>query len=402
MSKELEAFISGLQNIIDQQKSEIFKLKGIINSIPGSIYWKDRNGKYLGRNLYAAEKMCNVRDQNNPNIDEIIGKTDYDLFDQDIADQYKKHDLSVLESGKELVTEEIVTTTNNDVITQLSVKRPLRDEYGNIIGIIGNTVDISHLKKIENDLQATKKKLEAANKIKDDFIHNMEHDIRTPFSGILGLAKLLAEQEQDHTKQGFLNDIALSAKHLLNYCNTILDYTKIEMEAIPVIEKKLNLKEIIENLTQVERPAAINKKLSLIYQHDEQIPNIVIGDQYRLQRIFINLLSNSIKFTHKGKILIKTSLVKTKEKEIIVSIIIKDDGIGMAEDKINFIYEKFYRDTPSNRGIYSGVGLGLKVVKHFVNDLGGEIEVKSIVNTGTTFCCTFPFKLPLREEILND
>jgi signal transduction histidine kinase len=402
MSEELEAFISSLQNIIDQQKSEIFKLKSIINSIPGSIYWKDLNGKYLGRNLYAAEKMCDIGENGDLNINSIIGKTDYDLFEQEIAEQYEKHDRAVINSGKELITEEVVTTSNNDIITQLSTKRPLYDEYGNIIGIIGNTVNISHLKKIENDLQIAKKKLESANKIKDDFIHNMEHDIRTPFSGILGLANYLAEQEQDSTKKGFLNDIALSAKQLLNYCNTILDYSKIEMESVPIVEKKLNLNEVMEALILVERPAAINKKLSLTYQHDNDIPKVILGDQYRLQRIFVNLISNAIKFTNAGKISIQSKLVKVKEKDIVVSIIVQDDGIGMAEDKINFIYEKFYRDVPSNRGLYKGLGLGLKVVKHFVNDLGGEIEVKSKVNAGTTFCCTFPFKLPLREEILND
>lgn len=402
MAKELETFINKLQNLIDQQKSEIFKLKAIINSIPGSIYWKDCNGKYLGRNLYAAQKMCEVNNNDDSRIDIIIGKTDYELFEPVIAEQYRKHDLSVINSGKELTIEEVVTTTNNDLITQLSIKRPLHDEYGNIIGVIGNTIDISYLKKIENDLQEAKKKLEVANKIKDDFIRNMEHDIRTPFSGILGLANFLAEQEQDPTKQEFLKDIARSAKQLLNYCNTILDYTRIEMETIPIMEKKLNLRELIENLIQIENPAVINKKLSLIYQHDEQIPKIVLGDQYRLQRILINLLSNAIKFTAKGKILIKTSVVKAKEREIIIRLIIKDEGIGMTEDKINFIYEKFYRDTPANRGIYQGVGLGLKIVKHFVNDLGGEMEVNSVVNLGTTFCCTFPFKLPLSEEILND
>ena len=401
MSKEIESFIKNLQQQIEQQKTELFELKTIINSIPGSIYWKDVNGKYLGRNLYATGKMIAI-DLLHQDIESVIGKTDYDLFAIEVAEQYRKHDLYVIETGKEFAIEEILTTPNNEIITQLSTKSPLRDAYGNIIGVIGNTIDISYLKKIEKDLEKTKERLEASTKIKDAFIHNMEHDIRTPFVGILGLSNYLFEQEEDITKKEYLNDIAMSARQLLNYCNCILDYANVEMDSIPIVEKKFFFKELIDNLIIAEKPAAIIKKLTLSCQYDDKIPKLIIGDQYRLQRILINLISNAIKFTCEGTITVETKLKRTTEREVVISIIVKDTGIGVPEDKINYIYEKFYRSTPANKGTYSGLGLGLKIVKHFVNELGGEIEVKSKPNKGSIFSCTFPFKLPLVEEILYE
>ncbi|MGD9153089.1 MAG: PAS domain-containing protein [Gammaproteobacteria bacterium] len=180
-----------LREKLKAEDIEVFRLKSILDSIPGSIYWKDKNGVYLGRNSYSSEKMESVGLESEINIDDIIGKTDYDLFPKETADRYRKYDLEVLKTGKEISNEEPVTLPNGRILIQLSTKRPLRNEKKEIIGIIGNTVDITYQKEIEQSLREAKEQAEEASRVKTSFIRNMEHDIRTPFNGVWGIANYL-------------------------------------------------------------------------------------------------------------------------------------------------------------------------------------------------------------------
>lgn len=141
------------------------------DSILGSIYWKDLYFVYRGCNEYAA-KMVGLKDEAS-----LIGKTDYDLFDKEIADGFRANDIEVIKSGKPCVVEEKVIAPDGRVLIQLSSKKPLRDGSGKICGVIGNTVDITYLKKVEEELKQAKEFAEAAN-LKTEFIQNMQHDIR--------------------------------------------------------------------------------------------------------------------------------------------------------------------------------------------------------------------------------
>lgn len=374
--------------------TEIARLQKVIDNLPGSIYWKNADGVYLGVNKHSHEMMKTV----NLEHKSIIGKTDYDLFPKDVADVFRKNDLLVLQKGQ-TITEEEPTFVDNKKIYQLSTKKPLRDDTGKIVGIVGNTVDISYLKKIEAELRTAKEKAEDANRIKTEFIHNMEHDIRTPFSGIWGLASYLWERETDPEKKEYLGDITRSAKELLDYCNGILDFSRIEQGDFPVLLKKFSIKEVLNNIIIVEKPAAKHKDLNLILDCSSNVPSVLIGDRYRLYRILINLVSNAIKFTIEGKIKLIVKNVKQKgHKEVIIKFIVEDTGIGIPKEKQDFIFEKFSRVSQANRGIYKGIGLGLRIVRQFVAEMEGEIDITSKAGEGTIFICTLPFKLPLTDD----
>lgn len=228
--------VNKLQQELEQYKSEIYRLRSIIDHLPGSIYWKNKDGAYLGRNLTSAESMKSLdfpwREE------DIVGKTDYDLFAKDMADQFRSHDLQVMNSEQTSSHEEVVPLKGKTVI-QLSTKAPFYDEHGHVAGIVGNTVDITYLKEIEKELRAAKDEAEAANRLKTAFIRNMEHDIRTPFSGIYSVASILEERESDPNKKEYLNAIVKCAQELLDYCNGILDFAKLETGALPIIAKKL-------------------------------------------------------------------------------------------------------------------------------------------------------------------
>ena len=396
-SKEIEK----LKRVIRKLKAENFKLHSIIEDLPGSIYWKDKAGVYRGRNRTSAESLRNMNFI--WKLEDIIGKTDYDLFTKEMADGFRSHDKEVMDSGIESTKEELAILPSGEEVIQLSTKRPLYDERGNVVGVVGNTVDITYLKKIEAELREAHEKAEEANKIKTAFIHNMEHDIRTPLSGIWGMVNQLHQREIDPFKKEHLDDVTHCAKELLDYCNGILDFSKIELGTLSRLEKKFNIKNLVKNVIAIETPPAKIKNLDLMLEFNGNIPDVLVGDEYRLERILINLVSNAIKFTQQGYVKIFVNFVdKLSKNQVIISFIIKDSGIGIPQEKQDFIYEKFTRLSPSNKGIYKGIGLGLRIVKKFIEDMEGEIELKSELGKGSIFICNLPFKLPLVSQRIED
>jgi two-component system aerobic respiration control sensor histidine kinase ArcB len=230
-----------MEEKLKEQQSEIHRLKSIIDELPGSIYWKNKTGVYLGQNAFAKERMKNTHLYQGS----ITGKTDHDIFSEEEANSYRLNDLEVMAKGVTSSKEEIVKLPSGETLTQLSIKRPLRDEEGNIVGVIGNTVDITYSKKIEKELREAKEKAERANQFKTEIIRHMEHDIRTPFGGIWILSKMLMEQEEDAHKKECLSDISAAAKELLDYCNSMLTFIKTENISSPILNEHFDLKDLI-------------------------------------------------------------------------------------------------------------------------------------------------------------
>jgi two-component system aerobic respiration control sensor histidine kinase ArcB len=281
---------------------------------------------------------------------------------------------------------------------------PFYNETGEVIGILAIAVDITDIKRLEKQLRNEKERVEKLSQAKTEFIRNMEHDIRTPFSGIYTIANSLATQETNIEKKQYLTAVAQGAKELLDYCNNILDFSRIESGTMPILSKKFDLQRLVNSIILIEKSAAEAKKLTLTNEYTDDVPKVVIGDNNRLQRILINLVSNAIKFTKKGYVKIQVKLIKREkigEKgKVIIRFIIQDTGIGIPEAQQQYIYEKFTKLTPSNKGRDKGYGLGLPVVKQLMADIDGEIDVASKLDSGTTFACTIPFDLPLTDEIV--
>jgi two-component system aerobic respiration control sensor histidine kinase ArcB len=371
-------------------------LVNIINCTPGSLYWKDRNGHYLGCNQFMVDTS------GLKTVNDIVGKTDFDLW-PNYAPKLSENDQYVMQTGKTLMTEEAVRIPNGKLMYFAGVKMPLRDESNNITGVIGNSLDITALKLAEQELRIAKIEAEKSNQLKTEFIRNMEHDIRTPFSGIYAMTKILQEQEADKEKKYLLGTITDCAKQLLDYCNGILDFSKLESGNLPLLSKKFNLRQLINDVATMERLSAEAKNLSFITEYPDDISEFFISDAFRIQRILINLVSNAVKFTEKGYIKISVKIAKTIDaKHVIAKIYVEDTGIGIPQDKHTAIYEKFNRLNPSNQGFYKGCGLGLTIVKQLIEELNGEIELYSEPNKGSKFICLLPLKLPLINEAVAE
>lgn len=385
---KVKLLLVGLDTLF-KNNSVANNLVNILNCSPGSLYWKDKNGRYLGCNQFMVDTS------GLKSVNDIIGKTDFDLWPHH-AQKLIDHDQAVIQSGKTLATEEIVAIASGKLMYFTGIKMPLRDENNHIVGVIGNSLDITALKLAEKALMLAKDDAEQSNLLKTEFIRNMEHDIRTPFSGIYSMAKILEEKETDEEKRAWLSAISECAKQLLDYCNAIVDFSKLKEGSPPLLSKRFNLRQLIADVVALEKPAAEIKKLTISVDYPASLTSEFMGDPGRIQRVLINLASNAVKFTDEGYVKIEISCAKQLDaKNSIIKVCVIDTGIGIAKDKQDIIYEKFNRLSPSNRGCYTGSGLGLTLVKQLIEELDGEIDLHSEPNQGATFVCLLPLKLPL-------
>ena len=289
--------------------------------------------------------------------------------------------------------------SNGSSITVLSSKVPIKNKNHEVVGMVGISIDITDRKKQEQELVNAKEQAENANKAKTEFLYNMRHDIRTPFSGILGLTQYMAEHEDNPDKKEKLNEIAKAADIFLVYLNEILEFTQLESGETPVILKPFDLRELVSSIVDGFKPSVELKPINLTYNYHDS-PEWVIGDQFRIQRILINLLSNAVKFTEKGSITVDVKEIERKNRDVILQISVVDTGAGIPKEKERVIFDKFTKLGSSyNTNTSSGIGLGLQAVKSILNDLDADIVVKSEMNKGSSFICLIPFKLSVVSNI---
>lgn len=368
----------------------------LIDKLPAYVFWKNAAGVYLGCNQAFAESVGLL------SAKDIVGKTDYDLpATKEESDAYRADDQAVMQSNKAKINiEETQTTQDGKKITLLTSKVPLTHN-GQVVGILGIYNNITELKDTQNELIAAKEKAEAADKSKTEFVQNMQHDIRTPTSGLWGMLDFLVKNESDSNRLEALKMGLTASKRLLDLCNDAVEFGDISGHSRPQLEKPLDVRQSAKSVIELNLPAAFtkDKDLRIHFKVGTTVPAHIISDEFRISRILINLLGNAVKFSHEGEIAlsIKAKIDKENPRYGVLIIEIKDTGIGISADKINSIYEKFTRAVASNTNKYPGTGLGLYVVKTFLDDLGGDIEVESHENEGAYFKVSIPFKVPLED-----
>ncbi|WP_058534375.1 response regulator [Legionella saoudiensis] len=239
---------------------------------------------------------------------------------------------------------------------------------------------------------------EVANKAKAEFLSNMRHDIRTPLSGIMGFSELLRAEANEPRIKEYADNLVASSHALLNLMDEILETVRVSTGEVPTQKKKFDLYQLFQQIEALYKARALEKRLKLSLIWDKTLPRFVIGDKIRIHRIVLELVANALKFTNKGFVSIRVELAKKQERNFVMKLIVHDSGIGMSQENQQDIYLQFKRLTPSYQGIYKGPGLGLYVVKQFIDDLAGEIYVASELHKGTSFTCI----IPLQESLLND
>ncbi len=246
--------------------------------------------------------------------------------------------------------------------------------------------------KIADELRIAKVQAEAASLSKGEFLATMSHEIRTPLNGILPILDILRETKLNSEQQEYVQTAFSSSQHLLGIIDDILDYSKIEAGKLDIESVELSLKEIIESVTLLMKKSAERKNLQLINKIHNDIPLRLRGDPVRLRQVLTNLVSNAIKFTEKGQIIVEVIKQGVVKKNVILYFSVQDTGIGMSEDVTQRLFQPFAQADASTTRKHGGTGLGLAICKRIIELLGGEIGVKSKLGHGTTFWFTIPMR----------
>jgi PAS domain S-box-containing protein len=251
--------------------------------------------------------------------------------------------------------------------------------------LVGVMVDISERKRAQEAI-------EAATRVKNEFLDNMSHELRTPMNGVLGMAELLLDTDLTAEQRGDLNMLKMSADSLLTIINDILDYSKIGAGKLDMEPIEFKLRDIVHAVTQTFVAAARQKDLKLHSEIAQEIPDALIGDPLRLRQILVNMVGNAIKFTAHGEVAVGVTVEpSTVEQNVKLRFAVRDTGIGIPLEKQKLIFEAFSQADNSSTRKFGGTGLGLTICSRLVELMGGTIWADSNLGVGSQFQFTVQF-----------
>ncbi|RWA65002.1 response regulator [Mesorhizobium sp.] len=368
------------------RENEVFR--SLIDNVPVSIYAKRSDL----RQFYVNKGWCDLTGFAK---EDAIGRTDVEIFGPD-GEAFVAGDLAVLRTGETQEIEESVTLPDGSVRHQFARKGAMIASDGSLY-LIGSTTDITELKQREAELSEARQRAVLADRAKSEFLANMSHEIRTPMNGVLGMAELLAKSDLDPKQKTFTDIIVKSGNALLTIINDILDFSKIDAGQLVLDPAPFNLAEAIEDVATLVSTRAKEKDLELIVRVQPGLDSQFVGDVGRIRQIVTNLLGNAVKFTDEGHVLVDVTgeRVPTGTK---LTISVTDTGIGIPEDKLKAVFEKFNQVDTSSTRRHEGTGLGLAITSRLVELMSGEIGVESDEGKGSTFWFTVTLPRAMQQS----
>jgi PAS domain S-box-containing protein len=287
---------------------------------------------------------------------------------------------------------------------------PFLDEHGIPYQYVAIRTDITEQKRVATELLDAKlkaedaqSKAEIAMKSKQQFLSNMSHEIRTPLNGIIGFTKVILKTDLSAKQKEYLTAIKMSGDTLIVLINDILDLAKVDAGKMTFEQTPFKIAYSISSMMHLFEAKIQEKNLVLVKEYDSKIPTVLVGDPVRLHQIILNLVSNAIKFTTKGRITISVRLLKEEAENVTIEFAVADTGIGISTEKIENIFENFHQAHSNTTRLYGGTGLGLAIVKQLVESQGGTIQVKSTLNEGSIFSFTLNFlKTDAEAEVVTE
>ncbi len=257
-----------------------------------------------------------------------------------------------------------------------------------------SVVRVLELKKQKRQLAEERKRADQAVRAKADFLSTMSHEIRTPLNGISGIAHLLMEEDHLPDQVNYLKTLKFSAGNLMSIVNDILDFSKIEAGAISFEEINFNLNELLSEIKNANQIKAKDKQIVVKLKRDDDLPEVVIGDPFRLSQILNNLVNNAIKFTHVGEVMIDVHQEKYEGGRYKILFSVKDSGIGIPSNKLHQLFDPFTQMDSSITRKFGGTGLGLTITKRLLELQGSTLNVSSELNQGSEFSFRLNFHVP--------
>jgi two-component system, sensor histidine kinase ChiS len=356
-------------------------LQYVVDNIPYLIFWKDRESTYLGcnKNFAALDGRADPK--------ELVGKTDDDMAWKAHADEYRAGDRETMDRGEPILNkEEVSPDGKGGEMVILTSKVPLRNDVGDVIGLLGIIVDITERKRIEVELKRAKEAAELATRARSEFIANVSHELRTPLTLILGPVKeALRDPFLTGDTRQLLERVLRNGLRLYNLVNGVLDFAKAEAGKTSVRSELLDVLDTIGTVVEDVQPLAGSRQIDLRFVPAMGELSAAL-DPRLLERIVLNLVGNALKFTPAGgRVEVGVSLEGGS-----IRIDVTDTGVGIAEEAQLRLFQPFAQLDSSATRKHEGTGLGLALVKHFAEAMGGTVRVQSQEGKGSTFTVDLP------------
>ncbi len=378
--------VKGFQDTKDELAISEDIISSVLESMSDGVVVSDSSGKILNINEAFVKIVGGVKlPQDFHDWPVILG-----LYNKDMVTPYSYNELPMIKAmdGKPIDFEEIYVKNDSlpgDLWLHASARPLLGKEEGTFDGVVVVFSDYTKKKNEELALIKAKEHAEATAKAKSEFLAIMSHELRTPLNGIIGMTDLLAQTHLDDEQKDCMESIRTSGDTLLEIVRNILDLSNLEAGTLRLVHSDFILKKVVDDAVKQSKWAAEKKQLTMVVQRDEQSSSNLLGDPERIQQILVNILSNAIKFSKKGRIgiTIKSKELVTGKVEISASI--SDEGIGIPEEKISQLFDSFSQaDTTLSRQ-FDGTGIGLSICKSLIELMGGKIWVETELGVGSTF-----------------
>ncbi len=358
----------------------------------------ERSNAYLGAIIESSDDVIISKDLNgfitswNKSAERIFGYLANEVIGRHVTiiiptDRLQEEDkiLNTLRTGEKIDHYETIRRHKSGKLIPVSLTvSSIRDSSGHIIGASKVSRDLSDRFKAEEALKDSNRK-------KDEFLANMSHELRTPMNAVIGLSNLLKGMDGLPEKaKKFIETLKISADNLMELINDLLDFAKIDSDLVQIESVEFDLAEQIEKAISIINVKVCEKKLHLHVNYSADLNKYFIGDPLRIHQVLMKLLSNAVKFTENGSVELDISGTAFDTDKTIITMKVSDTGIGIPQDKLNSIFDKFTQADSSITRKFGGSGLGLSITKAFVEKMGGNINVNSQQGVGTSFIVTLP------------
>ncbi|MGJ3241741.1 MAG: ATP-binding protein [Opitutales bacterium] len=350
-----------------QQRFETF-----MDHFPGYAFLKDESLKHLWANRQTLNDLGLT-------LEEFVGTTVFDLFEDEFAVPVHERELRVLETGQPEEHLYPIHARNGDYRWEQDVRFRIEGSDGRrFLG--GITVDVT-------DLQASKLRAESANTARLQFLSSLSHELRTPLNPILGFSELMRDKVRDQELKCYAENIQLAAEDLLALISDILDFTTLDLGELKITREPVRRTDLLANLRRIIEPKAEGKNLAFRIIEEPGLPDHLVTDDMRLRQILLNLLVNAVKYTTSGSV-----TLALRRHGHYLAFDVRDTGPGIPKDQQETIFQHFHQLESNSRANSSGVGLGLGIARLLTGLLGGELTVQSEPGKGSTFTLIHPLK----------
>ena len=360
----------------DELRELNYLMDAILNNIPVYLFVKDPEDDF--RYLYWNKAFAS---HSKIPASKALGHTDFEVFpEHENAEKFHRDDLELIRTRERMEMQETYVTATGEtrIVQTLKTLVPLEGRAPLIIGI---SWDITNMQNIEQELVQARIKAEQSDRLKTAFLANMSHEIRTPLNAIVGFSRLMTIADNAKDEKLYSDIINQNSEILLQLINDILDLAKIEAGTLEYIRYPMDLGELCRNVYEMHKDRVQTGVVLILDNKDTSL--IINEDQNRIMQVVTNLITNAIKFTFKGEIRFGFEV-----REEYIDFYVKDTGMGISEEKIKMIFERFVKLNT----FVQGTGLGLAICRVIVEKLGGEITAESKLNEGSTFRFTIPYK----------